>query len=92
MEHLPLTRPAEWTEIPAGSVDVVYPEDTLWPELAPPALRSFEVLLTVPDGGRRRTVADIVASRADMLRALATAFEMCESLEDFELTARRYRG
>lgn len=89
---MPLTRSAPFTEIPAGSVDVIWPQDTLWPELAPPALRPVQVTVTVPEGGGRRPVMDIVTQQAQAVADFATAFRYAVQADDFEITVRRYRG
>lgn len=85
MDSLPLTRSAPWTEIPAGM-------EPLFAELAPPGLRSVEVRVWVPEGGGRRCVMDVVASRAEAERAFGMAFKACESWDDFEVIARRFTG
>jgi hypothetical protein len=85
MSFLPLTRPAPWTEFPPGM-------ETLWPELAVPGERPVQVTVTVPDGGGRRPVMDIVTRQDRAVEDFATAFSYAREAEGFEITVRRYRG
>jgi hypothetical protein len=85
MSFLPLTRPAPWTEFPPDM-------ETLWPELAVPGERPVQVTVTVPDGGGRRPVMDIVTRQDRAVDDFATAFRYAQEAEGFEIVVRRYRG
>ena len=82
MEHLPLTRSGPFTEIPAGI-------ETLFPELAPPGSQPVEVTVTLPGVP---CAMHIVTREADAGRAFELAFEACAGIDEFEITARRFRG
>jgi hypothetical protein len=82
---LPLTRPAPWTEVPANAG-----MEPLFDELAPLAASPVEVIVTVPNGGSRRCLMDVVVGEADAARAFAVAFELIRDADDFEVTARRF--
>jgi hypothetical protein len=84
MEYLPLTRPAPFEDFPAGE-DI----ETLFPELPPPGMRPVEVAVTLPEG---RCVMHIVVAEANAAEAFGMAFRACAGLEDYEITARRFRG
>lgn len=86
MEHLPLTRPAPWEEIPGGGIE------TLFPELPPPGARPVEVLVAVTEEGARRVVMDIVAAEDDLPQALAMAVGACRGMAEFKVTAQPFRG
>lgn len=83
MEHLPLTRSGPFEEIPAGGVD------TLFPELPAEGARPVEVMVVLPEG---RCAMHIVVAQADAADAFAMAFGACADVEEFEVTARRFRG
>jgi hypothetical protein len=87
MDHLPLTRPAPFTEIP-------FPADmeTLWPELAPPGLRPFSVTATRPSGDSEQCLLNLIVREDDILRAVAMAVELCAGLDDFEIRVGRVAG
>jgi len=84
MDHMPLTRPQPFEEfpLPAGM-------EPLWPELAPPGLQPVEVAVTLPGG---RVAMHIVVAEADAADAFGMAFGACAGVEEFEVTARRFRG
>jgi hypothetical protein len=82
-QHLPLTRSGAFEEIPAtGGVD------TLFPELPPPGMRPVEVMVILPEG---RCAMHIVVAQADAAEAFAMAFGACADVEEFEITAKRFR-
>jgi hypothetical protein len=87
MNHVPLTRPARFEEIP-----VTAGMDELFPELGLPATAAVEVTLTVADGVRRRCLMDVVVPEAQAAEAFGLAFRHCAGLEGFEVTARRFAG
>jgi hypothetical protein len=82
MEYLPPTRPQPFTEIPAGV-------EPLFPELAPPGSRPVEVTVTLPGVP---SAMHMVVAQPDAAAAFALAFGACAGVEDFEVTARRFRG
>jgi hypothetical protein len=82
MESLPLTRSQPYEDVPAGI-------EPLFPELAPPGLRPVEVTVALPGVP---CAMHVVIAQADVLRALALASEACAGVEEFEITARRFRG
>ncbi|HTJ66185.1 MAG TPA: hypothetical protein VL551_01525 [Actinospica sp.] len=84
MDHLPLTRSAPFEDFPADGVI-----ETLFPELPPPGMRPVEVTVTLPEG---RCAMHIVVAQADGAEAFGMAFRACADVEDFEITARRFRG
>jgi hypothetical protein len=79
---LPLTRSAPWTDIPAGV-------ETLFPELPSSGARPVEVTVTLPGIPH---AMHLVVAQGDTPRALTFAFGACEGVDDFEITARRFRG
>jgi hypothetical protein len=87
MDYLPLTRSGPFEEflLPEGI-------ETLFPELAPPAMRSVEVTVCVPEGDGQRCVMDIVTSKAQAPQAFEMAFRACEDWDEFEVTARWFTG
>lgn len=87
MEHLPLTRPAPWTEIPAAAGI-----ETLFPELPPSGARPVEVAVTVPEGAGERVVMHVLVAEDDAPQAFAMAFGACRDVEQFTITAGRFRG
>jgi hypothetical protein len=87
MDHLPLTCSAPFEEFP-----VTAGMEALFPELGLPPARPVEVLVTVADGDRRRTLMDVVVPEAEAAEAFGAAFGYCEGMEDFEVTARRFTG
>jgi hypothetical protein len=66
--------------------------ETLFPELPLPGARPVEVAVTVLDGAGRRCVMHVVAAEWHAGRAFAMAFEACEGMDEFEVTARRFAG
>jgi hypothetical protein len=82
--NLPLTRPAPWTDIPGM--------EPLWPELAFPGERPIQVTVTVPDGGGRRPVMDIVTTQDRAVDDFATAFAYAQEADGFDVHVRRYAG
>lgn len=84
MDHLPLTHSGPFEEFPAaGNVN------TLFPELAPSGSRPVEVTVILPEG---RCAMHIVVAEADAAEAFGLAFGACAGVEEFEVTARRFRG
>jgi len=84
MDHLPLTRPGPFEEIPEFTG-----MEVLFPELPLPGSRPVEVTVTLPEG---RCAMHIVIAEADAAKAFGMAFGACEGLEDFEITAKRFSG
>ena len=82
MEHLPLTRPAPFTEFPAGM-------EPLFAELPPPGMRPVEVTVTLPG---RPSAMHLVVAEEDAAAALTLAFQACAGVEEFEISARRFTG
>ena len=87
MEYLPLTRTANFEEIPPNSG-----MDPLFDELAPLARAPFEVTVAVGRGCGRRVLMDLIVAEDDVRRAFAVAFEQGGGLDDFEVTVRRHRA
>lgn len=75
-------RPAPWTEIPAGM-------EPLFAELAPNGARPVQVTVTVPDGGGRRAVMDIMTREDQAVEDFAMVFGYAAEAEGFEITVRR---
>lgn len=86
MDHLPLTRSGAFEEFPLAAG-----METLFADLPPNGMRPVEVTVTVPDGGSPRCVMHIVAAEDDAPQALAMAAGACRGVEEFEITARRFR-
>jgi hypothetical protein len=84
MSHLPLTRSAAFEEIPGTGGT-----ETLFPELPPPGTRPVEVTVVLPEG---RCAMHIVVAEADAAHAFGLAFGACRDVEEFEVSARRFRG
>lgn len=84
MEHLPLTRSGAFGEFPATG-----DAETLFPELPPSGMSPVEVMVMLPPG---RCAMHIVVAEEDAAEAFAMAFEACEGVAEFEVTARRFRG
>ena len=83
MEYLPLTRSGAFEEIPAGGTE------TLFPELPPAGMRPVEVTVTLPG---RPSAMHLVVAEEDAAAAFGLAFRACAGVEEFEISARRYRG
>jgi hypothetical protein len=83
-QHLPLTRSGAFEEIPAtGGVD------TLFPELPPAGMRPVEVTVALPG---RPCAMHLVVAEEDAAAAFSLAFRACAGVEEFEITARQFRG
>jgi hypothetical protein len=84
MDNLPLTRPALFEEIP-----FTVGTETLFPELPPAGMRPVEVTVTLPG---RPSAMHLVVAEEDAAAAFGLAFRACTGVEEFEISARRYRG
>jgi hypothetical protein len=83
-ECRPLTAAQPWEEF--GVVE------TLFPELPLPGARPVEVTVTVPYGGGRRCVMQVVAAESEAGDVFAMTLRECADVEGFEVTARRFAG
>ncbi len=90
MSDLPLTCSAPFEEFPATADPGI-----LFPELALPGQRPFEVAVTVPadspeafDGAERRTVMLLQVPAASAGAAVDMAVAACAGMRVFEVTVR----